>query len=231
MTLEELYNGASKEYTINRNVICPQCKGSGSKDGQLKVCKFCGGKGVRMQTMSMGIGFNVQMQVTCDRCGGRGRTSAGNCPYCHGQRVVPKAKTLNIVVERGMDDGREIVFPRESEQHPDYVPGDVIFTLRQEKHPIFNRIGNNLYMDLKISLKDAILGMKKQVKHLDEHFTEIESNSVVQPFSVKIIKEEGMPVHNFPSQKGDLHVKFVIRLPSKINEKDKELLRKIFSLK
>ena len=230
VSLEELYNGASKEYTINRNVICPQCRGSGSKDGQLKVCKFCNGRGVRMQTMSMGIGFNVQMQVPCDRCGGKGKTSAGNCPFCHGNKVVPKSKTLNIVIERGMDDGKEIVFPRESEQHPDYVPGDVIFVLRLQPHSVFKRIGNNLYSDLKISLKDSILGFKKQIRHLDDHYTQIESNSIVEPFSVKIIKEEGMPVHNFPYQKGDLHVKYIIKLPTKLSDKDKDLLRKLFSL-
>lgn len=230
VTLEELYNGATKEFTINRNVICPQCRGSGSKDGSLKVCKFCNGKGVRMQTMSMGIGFNVQMQVPCDRCGGKGKTSAGNCVLCHGERVVPKSKTLNIVIERGMEDGREIVFQRESEQHPDYIPGDVVFNLRLQNHPIFKRVGSNLYSDLNLSLKDAILGFKKQIRHLDDHYVQIESNSIVQPFSVKIIKEEGMPMHNFPSQKGDLHVKFIIKLPTKLNEKDKEILKKLFSL-
>ena len=230
VTLEELYNGATKEFTINRNVICPQCRGSGSKDGSLKVCKFCNGKGVRMQTMSMGIGFNVQMQVPCDRCGGKGKTSAGNCGFCHGERVVPKSKTLNIVIERGMEDGREIVFQRESEQHPDYIPGDVVFNLRLQNHPIFKRVGSNLYSDLNLSLKDAILGFKKQIRHLDDHYAQIESTSIVQPFSVKIIKEEGMPTHNFPSQKGDLHVKFIVKLPTKLNDKDKELLKKIFSL-
>ena len=63
VTLEDLYNGAKKSFTINRNVICPTCRGTGSKDGKLKICKHCNGQGVRMQTMSMGIGFNVQMQV------------------------------------------------------------------------------------------------------------------------------------------------------------------------
>ena len=139
-------------------------------------------------------------------------------------------KTLKINIEKGMSDGQSIVFERESEQHPEYIPGDVIFKLKTTKHRTFKRISKNLYMEMKLSLKDAILGFKKEVKHLDNHFTQIESKSVVQPFSVKMIKGEGMPVHNFPSQKGDLHCKYIITLPKKLNDKQKEIAKKIFAL-
>lgn len=49
VTLEELYNGAIKDYTISKNVICKTCRGTGDKEGNLRVCKHCNGKGVRMQ--------------------------------------------------------------------------------------------------------------------------------------------------------------------------------------
>ncbi len=168
--------------------------------------------------------------MPCDRCGGKGKISAGNCPTCRGNKVTPKSKELKIEIEKGMEDGREIVFPRESEQHPDYLPGDVIFKLKLQNHAIFKRIGDHLYTDLKINLMEAVLGFKKSIKHLDNHFTEIQSSQVVQPFEVRIVKEEGMPIHGVPSQKGDMHVKQIIRLPNKINDGDKEILRKLFKL-
>lgn len=59
VTLEELYNGTEREFTMQKNVLCRKCKGSGSKDGTLKVCKHCNGRGVRMQNVNMGIGFTV----------------------------------------------------------------------------------------------------------------------------------------------------------------------------
>jgi DnaJ-related protein SCJ1 len=69
--LEDVYKGILKETTIRRNEICKKCKGTGAKDKKTVPCKACGGKGVRLQNVG-GFGFNMQMQVQCDRCGGRG---------------------------------------------------------------------------------------------------------------------------------------------------------------
>ena len=69
------------------------------------------------------------MQVPCDRCGGKGKTSSGNCPGCKGSRVLLQQKNLKIEIEKGMYHGQNIVFKGESEQNPDYMPGDLIFTL------------------------------------------------------------------------------------------------------
>jgi DnaJ-class molecular chaperone len=228
VSLEELYNGAEKDMTIQRNILCPQCRGTGAKDGKTKQCPSCQGRGVRMQNVQVGFGFNMQMQVTCDKCGGRGHVHVTNCPHCSGKRVVPNSKTLHVEVEKGMPDGKQIVFERESEQSPDHMPGDVIFTLKTRPHNTFHRIGDNLYTTLQLDLKDALLGFKKQIKHLDGHFTQIEKQEVTQPFEVKIIKEEGMPIHHVPSSFGDLHTKFVVKLPKKLTQKDKDLLNKIF---
>jgi len=70
--------------------------------------------------------------------------------------------------------------------------------------------------------------LEKKIKHLDDHYTEVESRDVVQPNQVKLIKEEGMPIHHVPSSFGDLHVKFNVRLPKKLTARDKEILKKIF---
>jgi DnaJ-class molecular chaperone len=78
-----------------------------------------------------------------------------------------------------MYHGQNIVFKGESEQHPDYMPGDLIFTLIQEPHAFFTRKGDDLHMDLKVTLKEAILGFKKRVRHLNSHYVEIESSQVV----------------------------------------------------
>jgi len=63
----------------------------------------------------MGLGFNMQMQVQCDKCGGRGVIMAERCPHCRGKKVVEEKKSLHIVIERGMADGDTIVFEREAE--------------------------------------------------------------------------------------------------------------------
>jgi len=172
------------------------------------------------------------MQTTCQHCGGRGKVIGAACTKCKGRKVNRESKNLHVVVEKGMRDGQQIVFERESEQHPDYNPGDVIFTLKMQPHSRFKRVGDTLFYDCPLELKEAILGFKKSIKHLDSHYTEISSkyNEIVQPFSVKIIKNEGMPKPKDHGDFGDMHVKFNVKFPKKLNDKDKELLTKLFAL-
>jgi DnaJ-related protein SCJ1 len=229
VTLEELYNGAHKEMTYTRNVICNSCRGTGAKDGQTKTCPHCNGAGVKMERVSMGPGFSMQMQTHCSNCRGTGKVFASHCPVCRGKKVSPQQKTLHFDIEKGMKDGQQLVFAKESEQSPDYTPGDVVLVLKQTTHSRFKRIGDNLYHEMNIDLKEALLGFKKSVRHLDDHYTEILSKEIVQPFSVKVIKEEGMPIHSDPGSFGDMHVKFNVKLPKKLTDKDRDLIKRIFA--
>jgi DnaJ-related protein SCJ1 len=87
VTLEDLYNGATRAARISRNVICPKCRGTGAKDGETQKCRACNGRGVRMVQQQMAPGFVVQMQETCSECGGRGNIAKAACPHCNGRKV------------------------------------------------------------------------------------------------------------------------------------------------
>lgn len=117
-----------------------------------------------------------------------------------------------------MDAGAQLTFPRKGEQSPGMIPGDIILVVKQEPHPRFKRKGKNLYMDMDISLKEALLGFEKTVTHLDGHEVKIKQEAVSKPNEVLKIREEGMPVHNFPSQHGDLHVKLKLQMPKSLGE-------------
>jgi DnaJ-class molecular chaperone len=82
-------------------------------------------------------------------------------------------------------------------------------------------VGDNLYHDITLNLEQALLGFSKTVTHLDGHIVKIESepNQVIQPDQWLIIKGEGMPKRNVPSEFGDLHVKCKIVLPKKLSKK------------
>jgi DnaJ-related protein SCJ1 len=72
-----------------------------------------------------------------------------------------------------MRAGDKILFKGESEQGFEFYPGDVYLTLHQEPHVLFKRQKNELLVNLEISLKDAILGFDRKLKHLDGHDVEI----------------------------------------------------------
>lgn len=228
VTLEELYNGGSRAARISRNVICPKCRGTGAKDGAVDKCKACGGRGVRLVQQQMAPGFTVQMQETCPECGGRGSVFRTKCPHCNGNKVVMEEKTLTAQLERGMPSDGEIRFERESEQQPGITPGDVIFKLKQASHPRFRRQGDDLHHDMHITLREALIGFKKSILHLDGREVPVEYTGVTQPFEVRRIEAEGMPVHNFPSQRGALHVKYIVDLPRSLSPDQKDAVQRLF---
>jgi DnaJ-class molecular chaperone len=100
---------------------------------------------------------------------------AAKCPHCQGRRLVNDNKLVEIEVEKGMAAGDTIVLEKEAEQVPDLAKGDLIFTIRQKKHNQFSRVGDNLYMDLQITLEEALLGFSKKIRHLDGHMFEVKS--------------------------------------------------------
>lgn len=87
VNLEDLYNGVTQSFNVNRNVYCNQCKGSGAEGGETKECPTCKGRGVTMQNVNMGI-MQMQMQQPCPKCKGKGRAAAKICKDCKGKRLV-----------------------------------------------------------------------------------------------------------------------------------------------
>lgn len=168
-------------------------------------------------------GFVIQTQQTCPVCGGKGHTYKEACPHCHGNKVVNEDKVLDVVIEKGMPSDYQVRFERASKQTPGMIPGDVVFDLKLKPHYRFTRQDKDLYMDLKISLKEALLGFSKTFHHMDQHsVTVTNKDEVSKPFQVIDMKGEGMPVHNYPSEFGDLHVKLLIQYPKSLTDEQKK---------
>ena len=210
VSLDDMYNGNEISAEITRRVICRGCKNK-PKRGKCAQCDRCPNE-IKMVTRTMGPGFQVQQQQ--------------EVPSKH--RCKNEPTTLNTVVEKGMADGSSIKFERMSEQSPGQIPGDVILTLRQKKHRMFTRSGNDLKMEMTITLKEALLGFTKTITHMDDHTVEIKRKKITKPFFVKTIKGEGMPIHQFPSEFGDLHVKFIVQMPKKLNDAQKKFVEENF---
>ena len=210
VSLDDMYNGNEISAEITRRVICRGCKNK-PKRGKCAKCDRCPNE-IKMVTRTMGPGFQVQQQQ--------------EVPSKH--RCKNEPTTLATVIEKGMADGSTIKFERMSEQRPGQIPGDVIMRLRQKKHRLFNRDGNDLKMEMTITLKEALLGFTKTITHMDEHTVEISRKRITKPFFVKTIKGEGMPIHQFPSEFGDLHVKFIVEMPKQLNDAQKKFVEENF---
>ena len=228
-TLEDFYNGSQKTFTFSKNIICSQCHGTGGKLGQTSTCPKCNGRGQVIEDVNTGMGFTLKMQNTCNRCKGKGIVFKETCPHCRGNRVIRENKALTVTIEKGMKNGEKIIFYREAEQHPDIVPGDIVVSLIQKPHTFFTeRVGDDLYANISVNLNEALLKYDKSFKHLDNRMVRIKNDKPIQPFEIKTIFGEGMPIHNFASSKGKLFLKHIVRLPSRLTEEEKQIIREIF---
>lgn len=223
VTLEDLFLGRRIPIEISRQTICNKCRGSGAKNANdVTVCKECGGKGIKITTQQVAPGFVQQMQSTCPKCNGKGKTVTSTCPICKGHKVVRGDDLMSIEIERGMPDGHRITFPKEGDQHPDITPGDLNFHIRTVPHKLFRREGNNLYTRLSITLLEALTGFDKTITQLDGSKIPISRKTVTHSGYVMEIEGEGMPKHDFSSEKGKLFVEFYVVFPATLTEAQKQ---------
>ncbi|TPX57239.1 hypothetical protein PhCBS80983_g03943 [Powellomyces hirtus] len=230
VTLEELFLGTSIEVEINKQIICPTCRGSGAKHADdVTQCTACGGSGIRVVRQMLGPGMYTQMQQHCDACGGRGKIIKSKCKACSGTKVKRGSHQVTITVDRGMADAQRITLDQESDEAPDIIPGDLVFTLQTQPHPVFTRNGDNLYAKQVISLKEALLGVDRKLKQLDGSLVTVRREGVTQPGFVQEIRGEGMPKHDRPNERGLLYVEYIVVLPEKLTNAQIDLADKMFA--
>ena len=183
-----------------------------------------------IQNVQVGFGMQMQMQQPCPKCEGKGRTHAHKCDKCHGHRVYQEEQILEYTIEKGMVHGETIVFEREGPQQPDFMPGDVILSLNLKKHKRFKRVDDDLYTEMKLTLEEALLGFSKPMTMLDGRKIEVRSEpgEIIQPFSWKVIENEGMPLKDDPTDQGKLHIKFKVSVPKELSDEQKRIVEEIF---
>lgn len=218
VTLEELYQGATKNIELERSVLCSGCDGAGGKPGATKNCTACHGRGFTMQYKQIGPGMVQQMQAMCRECNGQGETlnEKDKCKTCQGKKTKKEKKKFEVNVDRGMHDSQKITFRGESNQEPGGVEsGDLIVVLQQTEHEIFTRNHDDLFMSHTINITEALCGFKLVVKHLDGRSLVVNqpAGEFISPGTIRAIPSEGMPIHKNPYEKGNLYIKFDVKFP------------------
>lgn len=224
ITLEEAFLGIEKEIEIEKEEICSTCKGSGGKPGtKPSTCSFCGGSGEIRKSQRTVFGEFVNV-TTCYHCRGRGEVITHNCLDCNGRGKSVRVKKLSVKIPPGVDTGTRIRLAGEGEAG-EYggSPGDLYVFVYVKEHKIFQRDGQNIYCEIPISFIQATLGDKIEVPTLNGNI-ELKIPAGTQPGTTFRIKGKGIPSLRGYSN-GDQYVKIKVLIPTKLNEKQKELLR------
>ncbi|CAI9774536.1 unnamed protein product [Fraxinus pennsylvanica] len=231
VSLEDLYLGTTKKIPITRKVLCSKCNGKGSKSGASMKCSGCQGTGMKVTIRQLGPGMLQQMQQPCNECKGTGETInvKDRCSHCKGEKVVSEKKVLEVHVEKGMQNGRQITFHGEADEAPDTITGDIVVVLQQREHPKFKRKGDDLFVEQSLCLTEALCGFQFILSHLDGRQLLIKSQpgEVVKPDSTKAINDEGMPMHGRPFMKGKLYIHFNVDFPESLTAEQVKALEAI----
>ncbi len=135
-------------------------------------------------------------------------------------------KIITIEIQKGWKDGTKLTFPAKGDQGPHQLPGDIVFVLKQQKHKVFHRMGDDLIYTHQIPLLEALTGTVLDIETLDGRCLKIPINDTISPHYVKSIPQEGMPLSKNPQQRGQLRIKFETVYPAYLTEEQKQLLKK-----
>lgn len=224
--LEDVLEGTEKEISFETEDNCKPCTGTGAdpKHG-METCGTCGGRGQVVRSQ----GF-FQMATTCPTCRGKGQKIKKPCASCNGQGRVAAKRKLKVKVPAGVDNGTRLRVSGEGEGGYGSGPqGDLYVEIRVANHANFEREGQNLYSEVKISYSQAILGTEVDVKTLDGKET-LKIPPGTQSSNQIELSKKGLP--SLRSQaRGHIFYEVKVEIPKKLKPEEEEKLREIAELR
>ena len=222
ISFEEAAFGCDKEIDFFRNENCETCSGSGAKPGtQPQTCPTCKGSG----QVRSGSGFMVTVR-TCPTCRGEGKIVKDKCSNCNGTGRIRRKRTVKLHIPAGIEDGINMIKRGEGEPGMRGGPaGDLYISVSVKPHKLFKRDGNNLLLDMPISMTQAALGAEIDVPTLEKPVKHRIPEGTQTGTSFRL-KGQGI-VSRKTGIKGDLILTVKVETPTRLNEKQKELLREL----
>jgi molecular chaperone DnaJ len=228
VTLEEVASGVEKTVEIPRVSACSSCSGTGAQADGLETCRKCDGKGQIVREHRSGYGV-VRQIVGCGECRGRGKIVKKACKDCQGKGAVETRKELKVDVPAGADTGYSVRVVAEGEAGADGVPGDLYIVVNVERHPLFERQGDDIYIQHDISLVTAALGGQAHVPGLGGD-VKVDIAEGTQTGAVTRVPGQGMPRLG-KRGRGDQYVVLRVVTPTNLDREEKELLRQFQKLR
>jgi molecular chaperone DnaJ len=220
--------GKKEEITFSRNESCPECNGSGADKGSgKKVCPTCGGAGqVRRSS-----GF-FSIATTCPTCSGEGEIIEKPCTACGGRGLVTQKRTIKVTIPAGIETGKRISIAGQGDGGVNGgPPGDLYVYIRVLSHEYFERHGNDLYCVIPISITQATLGTEIYVSTLENsRKVKVKIPAGTQNGKLLRLKSEGIPYLRSPDRRGDMYIKILVEIPTKVSGRARTLLQELSSL-
>jgi molecular chaperone DnaJ len=217
ISFEQAMEGAQVPVTVPVSAACPTCGGTGAKPGTSpQVCSRCQGRGIESQGQGL---FSISQP--CSKCGGTGTEIKDPCRTCQGSGQTRQVKRYRVNIPAGVRDGSRVRLAGKGEAGLRGGPaGDLYAITRVADSPLFRRKGDNLEVDVPITIPEAIRGATVEVPTLSDS-KRIRVPAGTQHGTVQRLRGEGPPKLGGKGR-GDIHYRFTIDVPSSLNKKQKQ---------
>jgi molecular chaperone DnaJ len=222
LTFQQGIDGAQVPLSVPTSQPCPTCHGIGAKPGTSpKVCPVCNGRGIESE--SQGI-FSISQP--CSRCAGAGTIIEDPCPACGGSGAQRTVKRLRVNIPAGVRDGSRIRLAGKGETGPNgSAAGDLYVITRVSDSPVFKRNGDNIEVEVPLSIPEAIRGAVIEVPTL--HGTKrLRVPRGTKHGTVQRLRGEGPPRLGGKGN-GDIHYRFVIDVPASLSPEESEVVDRL----
>jgi molecular chaperone DnaJ len=217
ISFDQAMEGAQVPVTVPLSAPCPTCRGTGAKPGTSpEVCSRCQGRGVEAESQGL---FSISQP--CRQCGGTGTEITDPCPTCNGSGQTRQVKRYRVNVPAGVRDGSRVRLAGKGEPGPrGGSTGDLYVITRVAESPLFRRKGDNLEVEVPITIVEAIRGATIEVPTL-AGTKRIRVPPGTQHGTVQRLRGEGPPRLG-ASGRGDVHYRLVIDVPSSLSREQRE---------
>ena len=170
----------------------------------------------------------MKFSLTCPRCDGKGRLR-NVCPTCHGDGRLSKRDVVEVRIPPGVQAGSRLrVAGKGNAGRNGAASGDLYITVRVESHPFFRREGDDIHIQVPVTVAEAGLGAKIEVPTIDGRAL-LKVPQGTQNLQKFRLREKGV-MNSRLNKRGDEIVEVVMQAPKVHDERTKELLRELGQL-
>ena len=222
LTFDQAVHGAQVPLSVPTSQPCPTCQGTGAKPGTSpKVCPVCNGRGIESQ--SQGI-FSISQP--CSNCNGSGTVIEDPCPTCQGTGAQRSVRKLRVNIPAGVRDGSRIRLAGKGEVGlRGGEPGDLYVITRVQESPVFKAVGDNLEVEVPLSIPEAVNGGVVEVPTLHGS-KRLRVAPGTKHGTVQRLRGEG-PSRLNGKGRGDIHYRFVIDVPRSLSPEQQDAMDKL----
>lgn len=219
----EACHGCEKDFDLDVVEDCSKCKGKGGFDEV--TCSKCHGSGTITSEQHTLFG-SFLTKTTCPDCEGRGKTYKKKCSHCHGTGKVTENKTITVSIPAGINTGDRLRVPGKGNAGSNGgEAGDLYLEFSVSHHKYFEREGDDIYLEVPLSLDEALLGCKKTIPTINGNI-KLTVPSGTSTNDKQRIKGRGIDNKN-RHHKGNMYVVFRVVMPKKLSREQKKLFEKL----